>query len=238
MPPVNFLGLRPLDRVQVFSKAEIRDARTLASTTSGGFHGWQTNWFYFQHVLPDGRLSLEAPNGVSEHLAAEDVCDIRRGEPIAVRALTEASFIELSRRPLAARSTPAPDDAYAAAFVCWVEKDSWGRLGRVGVWFADESNNSRGRSVSFGVHREDLQMLAGQARRTRMPVRKDFLGRGSADHGLRAQSDLYRLASQALVRAGCGSSANPGIRRSICEIDASPKAVTSAAVNKLVRSLA
>lgn len=80
--------------MQVFSKAEIRDARTLASTTSGGFHGRQTNWFYFQHVLPDGRLSLEAPNGVSEHLAADDVCDIRRGEPIAVRALKEASFIE------------------------------------------------------------------------------------------------------------------------------------------------
>lgn len=169
-PPLSaakLLNLRPLDRVQVFSKAEIRDARTLASTTSGGFHGWQTNWFYFQHATSDGRLSLEAPNGVSEYFAVEDVCDIRRGEPIAVRALTEAAFIELSRRPSAARSMPVPDDAYAAAFVCWAERDRWSRLDRIGVWFAEDANNLSGRPVSFGIHREDLDShKMSDARRT------------------------------------------------------------------------
>ena len=70
-----------------------------------------------------------------------------------------------------------------------------------------------------------------------MPVRKGFQGRGSADHGLRAQSEPYRVATQALDRAGCMGGATSDIRRALCEIDATPKAATSVAVNKLVRSL-
>lgn len=187
-----FLGLRPLDRVQINDAAEILEmdtGRQMGSRDALPF-------FYFQRVV-GGLLEVCSPNGYVTKVAPESVCDFIAGEPVMVKAMPRHKFMERSRLPVSARQTGAIGaEWYDDAYVLAVEKDRWGRPDRVWVHFVDDRLNSDARQVA-PLDDASRMLLVSLSRRTRMPVISTSRGGRSADAGVaKSEGDARHLVSR------------------------------------------
>lgn len=191
------LGLRPLDRVQVNSKEALREMRN-------DQHFRCTNpdlpYWFFQRVLPDGQLCLRAPGGSSCYVEPTEICDIIRGEPIEVMAMTQAKFIEWNSARSRLGGTPPDESFYSPGYLTHVRKDRWGRLDQAWVQFHDSALNT---SATFAtpLHAADRERVAALMNRKRMPVLGNDHGSYSADHGVQRQADADYYAARQFIAA-------------------------------------
>ena len=168
------LGLRPLDRVQVNSKAAIEDTRLQIPV--GRSAPWDLPYYFFQRVAGDDQLELRSPGGCPCNVSPLDVSDVIPGTPISVRAMPRSVFLErLKLRP--ANRTPPGDECYAKAYVLHALKNRWGQVD-VAVAFEDDGLNSDG-SFMAPVHPDERAALAQLATRSIMPV---MTARGGASY--------------------------------------------------------
>lgn len=131
------LGLQPLDRVQINDRAA-REAFWLDARHP---EAAELPFWYFQRVDKDGRLELASPGGRLVRVQPNDVCDVRRAEPVLVQAMPKSVFMERSRIPVAERQGAVPPSCYAPAHVLRVVKDRWNRVDMVFVRFVDPGLN-------------------------------------------------------------------------------------------------
>jgi protein involved in ribonucleotide reduction len=190
------LGLRPLDRVQVNDKKEIREMRW---DVQMGRANPDLPYWYFQRTMQDGRVEVRAPGGYATFIDPQDICDIVHGEPLEVRAMPKQEFLRRLRLPLAERNAAPRPESYAKAHVLYVSKDRWGRVDETFVWFDDPALNED-RVWNAPVHPEDKPLVQAKARRTCMPVVGKGSANYSADHGVAAQQDTARYISLGFMR--------------------------------------
>ena len=193
----NVLGLRPLDRVQVNDAHEIREMGALAQI------GCKSDlpFLYFQRVREDGLLEVRSPGGYVTSLAPADVCDVRFGDPMIVRAMPHAQFMTRSRLPVDQRQGRPGDESYAPAYVLYAQKDRWGRVDQVGVWFLDPALNGD-KPFHAPVHDDDRACLAQKATRMNMPeMAYRFGAPASADKGLQRERDMANRAVRGFIKA-------------------------------------
>lgn len=220
------LGLRPLDRVQLNSQHQLREMRNDAYL--GRAHADLPFWF-FQRITPDGLLEVMSPGGSTEHVAATDVCDIIRGEPIEVLAMPQKVFIQRLRLPLHERGQPAPQDSFSPAYVRWVRKDRWNRLDKVHVTFHDDALNCSP-LFSAPVWAADRDALQARMSRRLMPIVGPGAASYSADQGVSGATASARYAFGALVR--CVQQGLDESREQICSSGIKP--MTTAQLNRLM----
>ena len=215
------MGLKPLDRVMINSRHEIREARAFSRYADRQF---ELPWFYFQRVVGD-KIEVRSPCGYACEISPLDVCDVIPGMPIKVRAMPLAKFIERSAGPLAQRQSPADASFFSEADVVCAEKGKFGRTDFL-VWFADASLNAS--RPTRGVFERDQGPLSSCARRSRMPVSQRTAAKHSADHGVSNAASVNRhvVATfiQSRLTALTGSSAL---------LDYGAKLVTTAAINRI-----
>lgn len=192
------LGLRPLDRIQINSPHEIREMRVAPQL---GYGQLDLPFFYFQRILPNGLIEARSPGGYCVSVPPDDICDIRPGTPITVRAMPRSVFLERLRLPLKERQGPIGDECYSEAHVMAITKDRWHRVDRVFVHFLNPALNETGSPGNAPIHQEDRKKLAPLARRTNMPVMDTQGGNHSADQGLARELDLSRQIAGRFIHA-------------------------------------
>lgn len=189
------LGLRPLDRVQLADRQQIGEMRMSPQL---GYGNLDLPFLFFQHATCDGRLALCSPGGYTTYADPSDVCDVIPGVPLVVRAMTEEGLLAHLRRPVSRRGEPPEPTWYAEAYVLHAQKDRWGRVDRVYLWYLDERLNGE-RPKYRPVHADDLAAVQASMRRTRMPV----IGNGSssytADQGVQARDRLAAAAVSTFI---------------------------------------
>lgn len=226
------LGLKPLDRLQVNSKRHVTEARHDARARGAKDLQDELPWWYFQRVLPDGRLEVRSPGGYVDAIAPEDCCDvIPCREPVHVRALPKARFLDTLKGP-AGQGRALADEDYAMASVLYVTRDRWGRVDRVAVWFDDCAHNAD--CMTFApVHPQDHAGLEALAVRTRMPVISVRRGApASADYGVQARRTAAGHAVRTFFRVA-RSGAAQHIADAIREAGARLEPLTTAQINRM-----
>ncbi|MGF6440450.1 hypothetical protein [Paraburkholderia youngii] len=164
MSLANALGLRPLDRVQVANAREIAEMRTCQRMYGHG----ELPFFYFQRVIDGERFELRNPGGQDVVVGPLDICDIRHGTPLIVKAMPQPVFVERLKHPPAAR-WPITPEAYADAYVLFAAKGTGGSL-QAHVWFVDPALNVTGRPWAAPLSDADRRVFESSARRSVMPV--------------------------------------------------------------------
>lgn len=184
----NVLGLRPLDRLQLNDKHEIKE---MMMAPQLGYGHCELPFLYFQRVRDDGRLEVRSPGGYATTVLPEDICDIVPGKPLLVRAMPEKVSLSRLRLSLFERQLRPGPECYADAYVLHVWKDKWGRVDQTFVLFIDPALNGE-RPKNASIHDDDRKRVAEHARRTNMPVVSNSKGYSSADHGLAHERNLGR----------------------------------------------
>lgn len=222
---VAVMGLRPLDRVQVNSRAVLAEFR---------IEQWRRTeadlpWWFFQRQLPDGRLVVRSPGGFCSTIEPTDVCDVLLQEPVRVRAMPRKTFLARLSQPLSDRGRPPEGGDYAPASVLYVVRDRWRRIDQVFVQFDDDALNDSD-TYAAPIHGQDLAGLDAVATRVPMPVvSPNRTAPYSADKGReRAQQQVRYAAAQFLAAALAGKSAK---RDALLATGLSP--LTTAQINKL-----
>jgi hypothetical protein len=222
IPLASRLGLKPLDRVMVYSAHEIREARAFSRYADRPV---ELPWFYFQRVVGE-QIEVRSPGGYACEISPLDVCDVIPGVPIQVRAMPLAKFIERSALPLSQRQNPADASFYAEANVLCAEKGTFGRIDFM-VWFADDSLN--GPRPTRGVFEPGVgALLASRARRSTMPVSHRSTANHSADHGVSKAVAVNRHVVSNFIRSRLTSMTGSS---ALLNHGATP--LTKAAINRL-----
>ena len=191
------LGLRPLDRVQLNSRAAIED--TWLQIPLGRSAPWDLPYYFFQRVIGDDQLELRSPGGCACRVSPLDVSDVIPGTPISVRAMPRSVFLERLKLHHTSR-TPPGDECYAKAYVLHALKNRWGQVD-VAVAFEDASLDS-GSSFMAPVHPDDRRALGQLARRSTMPVMTGRGGAGySADRGTAQAQHADARVTSSFIRA-------------------------------------
>lgn len=198
------LGLRPLDRVQLADRQEIREMMMGSPTASTPP---ELPFLFFEYVTRDGHLALRSPNGYACRARPADVCDVVLGTPLVVRAMTEAGFLAYLRRTPAQRAQPPDPGWYARAYVLHAEKDRWKQLGRTAIWFLDDAFNRDGPSY-WPLHQDDRPVVQAAMRRTRMPVLGSGRASGTADQGVMQSQRLAAATVRAFMQAALAGRAH------------------------------
>lgn len=190
------LGFRPLDRIQLNDREQIRDMHI------GLRHGFRhpLPFLYFQRVVGD-RIELCSPGGYVTRALPEDVCSHIPAAPVIVQAMPRERYHERLRLPLAERQQSPPAEWYESAYVLAVDKDRWGRVSRAWVSFLDGCHNSPDRQVA-SISDESKRMLSAIARRDRMPVITSAGGANySADRGVSRAEGLDADVVRRFIRS-------------------------------------
>lgn len=193
------LGLRPLDRVQVYDRevrAELRyDMQRGRGMTPPPF-------WYFMFITDEGQLAVSSPAGSVNYLDPTDVLDVRPSKdgPIAVKAITDKAHLAWLKLDPKQQQHARP--IYSDAHVVGAFRNRWGQLDYY-VRFLDPSLNHRqdGTRRFAPVADGDRRQLAKVVRRTRMPVRADRGGNWSADQGLVAAETTVRYQFRSFLDA-------------------------------------
>ena len=191
------LGFKPLDRLQISSKSEVREMMTGSRDRNNLF---DLPFLYFQCARPDGMLEVCSPGGYITAISPLDVCDVITGNPLIVRAMPEKSYLARLRLPLAERQARPGPECYAEAHVLRVSKDKWNRVDQTFVWFLDPALNGERPKVA-PIHDEDRQIVADHARRTNMPVLTLSKGNYSADQGVAQEQELASKIAACFIKA-------------------------------------
>ncbi|KAF1702849.1 hypothetical protein [Pseudoxanthomonas kaohsiungensis] len=183
-------AFRPLDRLQVASKAVLREACVGASRLM------PPPFWFFQYVRSDGLLALRGPGGYEAFVDPLDVCDVRAGQPVAVRAMDRSAFCTWTKVRSGNPSARPPSELYSQGQVMFARKDRWGRAEAV-VRFDNQALNDgeRWKTWVAPLHADDQARLQKQARRSVMPVMASTSANWSADAGIAVE--LNRVAQQA-----------------------------------------
>lgn len=189
------LDLRPLDRVELGSRTAINDMQICSALYRGTT---DLPYLFFQRTRSNGRLELRSPGGTTCTVAPSDVVDLVRGHTLVVRAMPRATWMARLRLPPRERQQRPGPECYADAHVLYVEKDRWGRVDRVGVWFIDPRLNDES-VFQAPIDDDDRRRVALAAKRTHMPVLGRY-GQLSADGGRRQVDEASRQAVQQFVR--------------------------------------
>jgi len=215
----NVFGLRPLDRVQVFSKAVIRE---IAFCRQMGQEEHPPFWF-FQFFADDGHLVLRSPSGNTMHVSPADICDIlpNKHGPVMTRAMPKAEWLVRQTLTLAERQQPPPSHSYADAAVMYAHKN--GRLlVEFCVRFLDPSLNAASDGVTRFAPLADGERprLTKLARRSLMPVQARTGGNWSADNGVLATESKIRVKAKSFFQAALAGKLD--IARDLAACDAVP----------------
>lgn len=159
----SLLAIPPLSKVQLQSRAALRDARF----DSPGVI--DLPFWFFQCVVGE-QLEIRSPGGFMTRIAPEDICDIVKADPIVVQAMPRRVLLERLRMPLRERQQSPGPECYRPAHVLWVMKDRWARVDAAFVRFLDESLNEGAGPQQASLDDPSRAMLNAIARRDRMPV--------------------------------------------------------------------
>lgn len=160
----SLLSIPPLSKVQVASRAVIREA---------GFTGGPSTLpFWFFQCVREGLLELRSPGGYMHRVSPHDVCDVVPAEPLIVGAMPRARFTERLRLSARERQLSYGPRLFEPAQVMWVTKDKWGRVDSVYVRFVSEALNDDPGPLACSVTDESRRLLNTVARRDRLPVAK------------------------------------------------------------------
>ena len=180
----SLLSIPPLSKVQVSSKAVIRDASAFGEPIVLPF-------WYFQ-CEREGLLELRSPGGYVARISPLDVCDVVLADPLIVDAMPRARFTQrLSLSPQERLSSHGPH-LFEPAHVMWVAKDKWGRVDAVHVRFVDDALNDAPGPIACGVSDESRSLLNAASRRDRLPVVK--YGDRASSCSLTRERPEYRKA--------------------------------------------
>lgn len=184
----SFLGLRPLDRVQINDATERRE---IQRQRRGG--SCRPFWF-FQRVVGE-RLEVRAPGGYAAVVRPEDLCDVIAGSPITVQAAL----------PPPERGGPDRTGASSARFpavVLYATRDRWGFVDPY-VLFVDGALNTTGRPCRVIVGVEDRDRLQAIVSRRIMPVMspRHANSGGTAEAGVVREEQYSRYTVQRLIDA-------------------------------------
>jgi hypothetical protein len=190
----SLLSLPPLSKIQVSSKAVIRDASAFGTPMVLPF------WFF--QCEREGLLELRSPGGYMTRVSPLDVCDVVLADPLIVDAMPRARFLQrLSLSPQERLSSHGAH-LFEPAHAMWVAKDKWGRVDAVHVRFVDGAFNDVPGPIGCGVSDESRAFLNTVAKRDRLPVAK--YGDRASSCSLSRERPEYRKARQAfssLVRS-------------------------------------
>jgi hypothetical protein len=198
------LGLQPLDRLQ------LNDQHQIAEMAVGRRMGQQCDlpFLFFQRVLPSGLLEVRSPGGYVTAASPEDICDLRRGAPVIVRAMPEAQFRNRLRLPVQERQKRPLDECYAPAHVLYVVRNRWGQVDQVAVWFLEAVHNS-GKPFMAPIHDDDLALVREKATRAHMPVMSATLkAPASAEKGLKLEREQAERLVRGFLKAGRSGNAS------------------------------
>lgn len=160
----SLLSIPPLSKVQVASRAVIREA---------GFTGGPSTLpFWFFQCVREGLLELRSPGGYMHRVSPHDVCDVVPAEPLIVGAMPRARFTERLRLSARERQLSYGPHLFEPAQVMWVTKDKWARVDSVYVRFLSEEHNHDLAPIACSVTDEGRNLLNAVARRDRLPVVK------------------------------------------------------------------
>ena len=191
-----FIGLRPLDRVQINSKAAIAESYAFKRENENRD---ELPYWYFQRVCKDGRLEVSTPGGFVSYSHPMDICDVIPSEPVIIQSMTREGFKQRLSLPYTERSVPIPASSYVDAYVLLAEKDRFGFVEFL-VWFVDDQHNTEDRpwrALQPQHTRSEWQTLA---RRTRMPVRAKSFSSYSADQGTQKMREYHQYAFRKFVQ--------------------------------------
>lgn len=160
----SLLSIPPLSKVQVASRAVIREAQFAGGPPTFPF-------WYFQCELDD-LLELRSPGGYMHRVSPHDVCDVIPAEPLVVNAMPRARFVERLRLSYQEREASYGPHLFEPAQVLWVTKDKWARVDAVHVRFIDQAYNHAPGPLSCSVSDASRQLLNTMAKRDRLPVVK------------------------------------------------------------------
>ena len=191
------LGFKPLDRLQINSKSEVREMMIGSRDRNSLF---DLPFLYFQCARPDGMLEVCSPGGYITAISPLDVCDVITGKPLIVRAMPEKTYLARLRLPLAERQARPGPECYAEAYVLRVSKDKWNRVDQTFVWFLDPALNGERPKVA-PIHDEDRQIVTDHARRTNMPVMSLAKSNHSADQGVAQEQALASHVAACFIKA-------------------------------------
>lgn len=174
MNVLTVLGLTALDRVLI-GQSEV-EAR---------LYGRWENWCYFQGYMPDGRLLVATPAGNTRLVAAGEVESIEKREPVRVRAISKAAWME---RSACAREKRAYTEPWELATVLMAVYNSASHT--LSSFRIRMANGDEYGCAQFGtIHPDDFAALKGRATRKDMPVchgwRASAEARGTAGHAER-----------------------------------------------------
>lgn len=202
------LGLRPQDRLQIADRSELAQMRRTGQPHAAP--GELPFWF-FQRVMPDGRIEVATASGYVTSVSVLDVCDIRREpEPIKVKAMPRSAFLRrLSARCGHALPSPGPDD-YADAYVLRVVMDRWQRVDGCFVQFLDDALNDGSAAFNAPLAAGESERLKSLARQGLFPVSRVSVRRtgfGGSTRGLRKDSTQASRQVQAFFDAAINGDA-------------------------------
>lgn len=196
------LGLHPLDRVLVNTQRTLREARTPHPSRQD--LPLELPYWFFQFVRDDGLLCLRSPGGYADYVSPLDICDVIRSEPVKVRAMPLAIWLQRQRLPPQERPNAPGDQCYASASVLYASKDRWGHCAYY-VLFDNPHWNSPndGRTRWAPIHDDDRREVERRTRRTLMPVVAPVghLANWSADQGVARAEAKTAQTAQRFVRA-------------------------------------
>ena len=92
----SLLAIPPLSKVQLQSRAALRDARF----DSPGVI--DLPFWFFQCVVGE-QLEIRSPGGFMTWVTPEDICDLVKADPIVVQAMPRHVLLERQRMPLRER---------------------------------------------------------------------------------------------------------------------------------------
>lgn len=225
MQLATMLGLRPLDRVQLADRRQIDQMRISPQL---GYGQLELPFLFFQYATRDGKLALCAPGGYATYADPADVCDVLPGEPLVVRAMTNEGLLAYLRRTPAQHAAPPEPGWYADAYVLHAQKDRWGRVDRVCLWYLDAHLNGE-RPAYRPVHPDYRATVQAAMRRTRMPVIGNGASNYTADRGVAARDRLAAASVRTFMHL-----AVEGRSRAVSELaGAGLRSYTMAALNKM-----
>lgn len=182
------LRFSPLDRLQINSRATLRDATIGESDRA-------VPWWYFQRTMGANLIEVRTPSGTPASIDVADVCNFAPGQSVHVRAMPVGRFTQwLSLSPNARDSLRADPTEYekffAPARVIYVSADRWQNL-EAAVVFDDPSL----RATTYApIHSGDHAFLKQSARRSVMPVMRFRRG------GNLSATDPYQRAERTAAR--------------------------------------
>ena len=206
--PINLakvLGLQPLDRLQLSNAQSLRRFRDEAHMTRTGPRqsaAPDLPYWFFRRIVGD-ELEVSSPSGYVARISPSEVCDILKGFPVCVLAMTKSSYVAWNSLLPAQRrekfTQGATNDYYSPAKIIGAQKGVFGFSFE--VLFDDEALNAD-RSTFSPLTDESQKFAVAHAKSTIMPISGGF--GYSADKGVALGRDKAQAMAKAFYAAALG----------------------------------